>query len=364
MNRRDFIKAAGFAVAGTALTGAPTVRAETKYEWKMVTCWPKNLPGIGTGAVRLARIIERMSGGRIAIEVYGAGELVAPFEAFDAVAEGKAQIGHGTSYYWKDKHEAFSFFSTIPFGLNAHEMITWLQFGGGQELMDELYAQYNLKAFPAGNTGTQMGGWYNKEIRSANDLNGLKIRMPGLGGEVFARLGAQVINLQGGEILQALKSGDIDAADWVGPFNDLQLGLYKAAKYYYWPGWQEPGPMTDCFVNRKIYESLPDDLQEIIRQASYAIYNNIWSEYSANNGASLVELIKKHNVQLKRFPERLLAKLAKVSQEVVEEFSAKDPFSKKVYNSYNAFRRQAIGWTQIGEEAFSLARSLSHTYLE
>ena len=352
------------AAAGTALSGASTVRAETKHEWKMVTCWPKNLPGIGTGAVHLARIIERMSGGRISIEVYGAGELVAPFEAFDAVAEGKAQIGHGTSYYWKDKHEAFSFFSTIPFGLNAHEMITWLQFGGGQELMDELYARYNLKSFPAGNTGTQMGGWYNKEIKSVSDLKGLKIRMPGLGGEVFARLGAQVISLPATETFEALKSGAIDAADWVGPFNDLQLGLYKAARYYYWPGWQEPGTMTDCFVNRKSYESLPDDLQEIIRQASYAIYNHIWSEYSANNGASLVTLLKEHKVRLKRFPERLLAKLAKVSQEVVEEFSAKDPFSKKVYNSYNAFRRQAVGWTQIGEEAFSLARSLSHTYLE
>lgn len=364
MNRRDFIKIAGCVAAGTALSRAHTVRSETQYEWKMVTCWPKNLPGIGTGAVRLARNIERMSGGRISIKVYGAGELVAPFESFDAVSTGKAQIGHGTSYYWKENHEAFSFFSTIPFGLNAHEMITWLQFGGGQELMDELYAQYNLKSFPAGNTGTQMGGWYNKEIRSIKDIKGLKIRMPGLGGEVFTRLGAQVVNLTGGEILKALKSGEIDAADWVGPFNDLQLGLYKVAKYYYWPGWQEPGPMTDCFVNRKAYESLPDDLREIMREACYAIYNSIWSEYSANNGASLVELIKKHNVSLKRFPERLLAKLAKVSQEVVEEFSGKDPFSKKVYHSYNAFRRQAVGWAQIGEEAFSLARSLSHSYLE
>jgi TRAP-type mannitol/chloroaromatic compound transport system substrate-binding protein len=363
MNRRDFIKTAGSVLAGTAISGAPTVRAETEYEWKMALCWPKTLTGIGTGPVRLARIIERMSGGRISIKVYGAGELVAPFEVFDAVAEGTAQIGYGTPYYWKDKHEAFSFFSTIPFGLNAHEMITWLQFGGGQELMDELYARYNLKSFPAGNTGTQMGGWYNKEIRSVNDLNGLKIRMPGLGGEVFARLGAKVINLPAGEVFKALKSGKIDAADWVGPFNDLQLELYKAAKFYYWPGWQEPGPMTECFVKKKSYESLPDDLQEIIRQASYAIYNNVWSEYSANNGASLVELIKKHKVQLKRFPERLLAKLARVSQEVVEEFSAKDPFSKKVYNSYNTFRKQAVGWTQIGEEAFSLARSLSHSYL-
>jgi TRAP-type mannitol/chloroaromatic compound transport system substrate-binding protein len=351
-------------LAGTALLGAPYVHAEKKYELTMALCWPKTIPGIGTGAVHLARTIEKMSGGRISIKVYGAGELVAPFEVFDAVAEGKAQIGWGAPYYWKNKNDAFCFFSAIPFGLNTHEMISWLQFGGGQQLMDELYGQYNLKPFQAGNTGSQMGGWFNKEIVSADDFKGLKIRMPGLGGVVLSKLGAQPVNLPAGKVLSALKSGEIDAADWVGPFNDLKMGLYKAAKYYYWPGWQEPGSMIDCFVNKKTYQSLPDDLREIIKQACSASYNFIWSEYSANNGASLVELMQTHKVQLKRFPERTLVALAKLSQEVIEEIGGKNPLSKKVYDSYIAYRGQAIGWAQIGEEAFSLARSLTHSYLD
>ena len=364
MKRREFIKAAGYTAAGTALLGAPYAHAAKKYELTMALCWPKTIPGIGTSAVYLARTIEKMSGGRIAVKIYGAGELVAPFEVFDAVAEGKAQIGWGSPYYWKKKNEAFSFFSAIPFGLNSHEMLTWLQFGGGQKLMDELYGQYHLKPFPAGNTGTQMGGWFNKEITSTDDFKGLKIRMPGLGGEVLSRLGAQPVNLPAGKVLSALKSGEINAADWVGPFNDLKLGLYKAAKYYYWPGWHEPSAMIDCFVNKKTYHSLPGDLQEIIKQACSASYNFMWSEYSANNGASLIELIQKHKVQLKRFSERTLVALAKLSQEIIEEIGGENPLSKKVYNSYIAYRRQAVGWTQIGEEAFSLARSLTHSYLD
>lgn len=364
MNRRKFIKTAAAMTAGTVLSAAPAVHAREKYEWKMVTCWPRDMPGLGTGAAHLARIIERMSGGRITIKVFGAGEFVPAFETFDAVAQGKAQIGHGGAYYWKNRHEAFSFFAAIPFGLNAHEMITWMQFGGGQELMDEIYGRYNLKPFPGGTTGTQMGGWYNREITSINDFKGLRIRMPGLGGTVLGKLGAEVINLPGDKIYHALHSKAIDAAEWSAPFDDLRLELYKAAKYYYWPGWHEPGTMIDCFMNKQVYESLPDDLREIIRQACFASYNHIWSEYSANNGASLVELIQKHNVRFKRFPERVLVKLAKVSLEVVEEFAEKDPFSKRVFDSYNTFRKRAIGWSQIGEEACSLARSLTQSYLD
>ena len=364
MNRRKFMKTASAVTAGTILSAAPVVHAQKKYEWKMVTCWPKDLPGLGTGAAHLAQIIERMSGGRISIKVFGSGEFVPAFETFDAVAEGKAQIGHGAPHYWKKKHEAFSFFTGFPFGLNAHEMITWMQFGGGQELMDELYGRYNLKPFPGGSTGTQMGGWYNKEISSINDFKGLKIRMPGIGGMVLGRMGAEVINLPANKIYQALHSGDIDATEWNAPFDDLRLKLYEAAKYYYWPGWHEPGTMQDFFINKQVYESLPSDLREIIRQASLAIYNHIWSRFSANNGSSLVELIQKHKVKLKRYPERVLVKLAKVSREMVEEFAEKDPFSKKVYNSYSEFRKQAIGWTQISEEAYSLARSLTESYLD
>jgi TRAP-type mannitol/chloroaromatic compound transport system substrate-binding protein len=230
--------------------------------------------------------------------------------------------------------------------------------------MDELYGQYNLKPFPAGNTGVQMGGWFNKEIVSADDFKGLKVRMPGLGGKVLSKLGAQTVTLPAGKVLSALQSGEIDAADWVGPSNDLALGLFKAAKYYYWPGWQEPGTVLDCFVNKKFYESSSNDLQEIIKQACSASYNYTWSDYSANNGASLVELIQTHKVSLKRFSERTLVTLAKLSQEIIKEIGGTTPLSKKVYESYITFRRKAIGWTQIGEEAVSLARSLTQSYLD
>lgn len=358
------MKTAGAAAAGTVISGAPAVHAKNKYEWKMVTVWPEDLPGMGAGIDHLARMIELMSGGRISVRVFPAGKLVSAFEAFDAVAEGTAQLGHAPALYWKNKHEAFAFFASIPFGLNTHEMMTWIQFGGGLKLMDELYGRYNLKPFPGGATGAQMGGWYNREIISVDDFKGLKIRMPALGGKVLAKLGADVVFLPGSEIFRALDSGDIEAAEWIAPFDDLRLELYKVAKYYYWPGWHQPTAMCDCFMNKNVYESLPVELREIVRHACFAMYSHIWSGYSANNGNSLVQLIQKHKIRLRRFPERVLAELARVSRSVVEEIADKDPFSRKVFDSYNAFRKQAVGWTQIGEEAFSLARSLTYSYLD
>jgi TRAP-type mannitol/chloroaromatic compound transport system substrate-binding protein len=362
-NRRDFLKKATTATVATAAVttiGAPAiVRAEKSYRWKMVTTWPKNFPGLGTGANNLAKYITDMSGGRLSVKVYGAGELVPAFESFDAVSRGTAEMGHGAAYYWKGKAEAAQFFAAVPFGLNAQEMGGWIYHGGGQELWDELYGQFGLKAFAAGNTGVQMGGWFNREINTINDYKGLKMRMPGLGGEVIKRAGATPISLPGGEIFTSLQSGAIDATEWVGPYNDLAFGFYKAAKYYYWPGWHEPGTVLECFVNKKAYEALPKDLQAIVENAMKSAYQDMLAEFMSKNNSALVELVSKHGVKLKRFSDDVLNKMGQLSQEVVAEIAAKDPMSAKVYKSFNEYRKQSINWDKIGESGYSLARSLT-----
>lgn len=360
MDRRMFIQNAGAVVLTSgALLRAPAVHAQPRYTWKMVTMWPKDFPGVGTGANYLARTIEAMSGKRITITVYGAGELVPPFDSFDAVANGTAELGHAGSVFWQEKHTAMPFFNAVPFGLNTHEMMAWLTFGGGQALWDELYAPFNLKPFPAGSSGTQMAGWFNKEINSIEDFKGLKMRVAGLGRNVLDRVGAQTLLLPPDQIVPALLAGDIQAGEFVGPYNDLPLGFHQAAKYYYWPGWQEPGAVAECFMNKKIYDALPADLQAIIQHATRDAYSFMLSEYTTHNAAALVDLITKHQVRLKRLPDRVLLQLGRVSQEVVADVAAGDPFTQKVYASYTAFRRQAVGWSQVGEEGYSLARTLA-----
>ncbi|WP_462322691.1 TRAP transporter substrate-binding protein, partial [Halochromatium sp.] len=228
MQRRAFLTSAGAATVALGAGMKPAV-AKAEHKWKMVTTWPKNFPGMGTGANKLAELIGQMSGGRIEVKVYGAGELVPAFEIFDAVSRGTAEMGHGAAYYWKGKSEAAQFFASVPFGLTAQEMNSWLYYGGGMELWKELYAGFGLVPAAAANTGVQMGGWFNKEINSLEDLKGLKMRIPGLGGEVLRRAGGTPVSLPGGEIFTSLQSGNIDATEWVGPYNDLAFGLYKAA---------------------------------------------------------------------------------------------------------------------------------------
>lgn len=355
MNRREALKL----LAATTVAAAPTVRAQTKYQWKMVTTWPKNFPGLGTGANHLAEMIEQMSQGRIKIRIFGAGELVPALGIFDAVSRGTAEMGHGAAYYWKGKHEATQFFAAVPFGFTAQEMHAWFYYGGAQKLWDELYAPFNLKPFCAGNTGVQMGGWFRKEVKSVNDFKGLKMRMPGLGGEVLQKLGAVVVNIPGGDIFQALKSGVIDATEWVGPYNDLAFGLHKGASLYYWPGWHEPGTPIECFINKKTWEALPSDLKAIIQYACQAATKDMLSEMTTRNGNALQALITEHKVQLKKFSDDILKKLAETSKEVVATVGRRDPFSKKVYDSFESFRKKMISWGKISEEGYSLARSLS-----
>lgn len=359
MKRRDFIKKAGAGslVAGT-LTAAPAIAsAAGSIKWKMITTWPKNFPGLGTGANNLAKLITEMSGGRLKVKVYGARELVPALEVFDAVSRGTAEMGHGGAYYWKGKSVATQFFSAVPFGLTAQEMNSWLYYGGGMQLWSELYSKFNLVPAAAGNTGVQMGGWFNKEIKSVNDLKGLKMRIPGLGGEVLKRAGGTPVTLPGGEIYTSLKSGAIDATEWVGPYNDLAFGLYKAAKYYYYPGWHEPGTTLEAIINKKAFEALPGDLQSIVMNACKVVNQDMLAEYTARNNAALLTLVDKHKVRLQPFPEDVLKKLRQLSDEVVHELAASDAFSQKVFESFKKFRDQANNWSKYSEQAYLQARN-------
>lgn len=322
----------------------------------MVTSWPSGFPGLGTGAAELADRITRTSGGRIQVRVYGAGELVPAFEVFDAVSRGTAEMGHCAAYYWSGKSPAAPFFCTVPFGLNALEMNGWLYYGGGLELWRELYARFNLVPFPAGNTGVQMAGWFKREINGLGDLAGLKMRIPGLGGEVMARLGATPVNLPGGELFSALQSGAIDATEWVGPYNDLAFGLHRVAKYCYYPGWQEPGPTLECMINKTAFEGLPDDLKAIVDACCRAVNDTMLAEYTARNQAALEALQRDHGVEFRPLPADVMQALQAATHEVLEETAARDPFAARVHASVKAFRAQAQQWAGVSEQAYLLGR--------
>ena len=358
MKRRDFIQkiAIGGVAAGSVLA-APAVHAKKTIKWKMVTTWPKNFPGLGTGANKLAKLITEMSGGRLKVKVYGAGELVPAFEVFDAVSRGTAQMGHGSAYYWKGKIEDAQFFSTVPFGLNGQEMTSWLHHGGGMELWREVYEPFGVIPAAAGNTGVQMAGWFNREINSVDDLKGLKMRIPGLGGEAFKRAGGTPVNLPGGELFTALKTGALDATEWVGPYNDLAFGFYKAAKYYYCPGWHEPGTTLEASINKEAFESLPKDLQSIVMNACSVVNQDMLLEYTARNNAALDTLLNKHKVDMRRLPDDVLNKLRSLSEEVVLELASKDKRAQKIYNSFDKFRKQVVDWHKISEQAYYNVRT-------
>jgi len=337
-----------------------TAKIEKKAEtihWKMVTTWPKNFPGLGTGAEALAKNIKAMSNGRLDIKVYAAGELVPALEVFDTVSRGTAEMGHAASYYWKGKVPAAQFFTTVPFGLTALEFNAWIEYGGGLKLWEEIYAPFNLIPMPAGNPGVQMGGWFNKEINSLADFQGLKMRMPGLGGEVLKKVGASPINLPGSEIFTALQTGTIDATEWVGPYNDLAFGLYKAAKYYYYPGWHEPGSAVEAIFNKDAFNALPSDLQAIVRSAVQQANLSMLSEFTARNNAALQTLVNEHHVILKPYPQDLLLALKKASDETLEEVAANDPESQKVYDSFKKFLDSVSAWQDVSERAFINARA-------
>lgn len=331
---------------------------QQQYRWKMVTTWPKNLPGLGRAPETFAKKVDEMSNGRLKVHVYGAGEMVPAMGVFDAVSEGTAEIGHGAAYYWKGKVPASVFFTTVPFGFNAQEMNGWLNYGGGMELWREVYEPFDLVPLAGGNTGVQMAGWFNKEINSLQDMQGLKMRIPGIGGEVFNRAGGTAVTIPGGELYTSLQTGVIDATEWVAPYNDLALGLHEVAKYYYYPGWHEPGSTLEVIINKQAYESLPQDLRAMVKAAADAANQDMLDEYTARNNAALQEMVNNHGVQLKRLPDDVLLKLKQSSEIVLDEYAAADPMAAKVYKSFKAFMEGVKEYHHISEQAYINARDL------
>ncbi len=365
VNRKTFLKGVALTTIGLPIAirscssqnfaqnaEGPNLITNKKFEWKMVTTWPPGFPVLGESCTILAELVEKMSAGRLKIKVYGGGELVPALEAFEAVQSGAADMGSGAAYYWAGKAPATQFFASVPFGMNAQQINAWVMTGGGQALWDELYGQFNLVPLLAGNSGVQMGGWFNREINTIDDFKGLKMRMPGLGGKVLERAGGAPVLLAGGEIYTGLERGIIDATEWIGPYHDYKMGFHEIAKYYYSPGWHETGTILEMFINKDSFEKLPKDLQAIVRTA--AAYINSWmlSEFETKNSIYLKKLINEKNVDIRKFPEVVLQPLRKYTTEILEELTSKDAFSKKVYASYDNFRKQIASWSDLTEKEY------------
>ena len=327
------------------------------YKWRLVTSWPKNYPGLGMAPERIANLVEEMSNGQMQITVYGAGEQVPAFGVFDAVSSGSHQMGHSGGYFWKGKVPAAQFFTSVPFGLTADEINAWVNRGGGLELWREIYEPFNIYPIPAGNTGTQMFGWFNKEINSLEDVRGLKMRIPGIGGEVLKEAGGIPVTLPGGELFTALQTGVIDATEWVGPYNDLTFGFHQAAKYYYYPGWHEPGPMLELLINMDAWNSLPKHLQVIIETATKAVNQDTLDEYLARNNQALTELIEVHGVELRKLPDDVIEEFRAISNEILSELAEEDEVISKVYDSYIEFKNNVTEYHKISEDSFIEARN-------
>jgi len=349
MKRRNFLNTLLGLIAGTVVSKKSY--ALDRREWKMVTSWPKNFPGLGVGAENLANLITKLSNNRITVRVFGANEIVPPLEVFDFVSQGGAELGHSGAYYWKGKSPACQFFSSVPFGLTPQEMNAWLYYDDGIRLWEKLYSRFNLIPRPAGNTGVQMGGWFNKEINSINDLRGLKMRIPGLGGEVLAKAGGIPVTLPGAEIFTALQTGAIDATEWVGPYNDRAFGLYKVAKYYYYPGWHEPGPSIECIINKDAYQSLPEDLKVIVDTACKAVNIDMLADYTAKNNIAL-NFLKSTNIEIKKFPDDVLKTLREISDSILSDISSHDEITKEIYLSFTEFRDNINLWTEISNKSY------------
>jgi TRAP-type mannitol/chloroaromatic compound transport system substrate-binding protein len=340
--------------SNTTATKSEEPQPETTqvYNWKMVTTWPPNFPIFQEGVEKLANDLEAMSNGRLKIQVFAGGELVPALQTFDAVSQGTVQMGHGAAYYWAGKVPAAQFMTAVPFGMTAKGMNAWFYQGGGLALWREMYEPFNIVPYPAGNSGVQMAGWFNKKIESIDDLKGLKMRIPGLGGKVLAKAGGTPVLLAGGEIYTALERGTIDATEWVGPFHDERLGLYRAAQYYYYPGWHEPGTVLELIVNKEALAALPADLQKMIEIGARSLNQWMYSEFEGLNIQSLRQLAAKPNVEVIPLPEIVLAELKRLTEETLTEEAEKDPKFKKIYDAFKTFQSEHQAWTDISDGAY------------
>lgn len=361
MKRRRFIRNTAIgtttaialsACAKTATTPTSQTNAQPSVRWRMATSWPKSLETIFGGADRVCKRVKEMTNGRFTITPFAAGEIVPGLQVLDAVQAGTVECGHTASYYYIGKNPALGFATAVPFGLNAQQQNAWLYHGGGLEAMQKIYSNFNAINFPAGNTGVQMGGWFKREIKSVADLKGLKMRIPGLGGEVMGRLGVNVQVLPGGEIYLALDRGAIDAAEWVGPYDDEKLGLNKAAPFYYYPGWWEPGPTLDLLVSRKAWEKLPKEYQEILQTAAYEANINMLAQYDSLNRQSLGKLVA-GGTKLVPYSKEIMQAAQKATFDLYEENASKDATFKQVYEQWKVFREQIYKWNGINELSFA-----------
>ena len=360
MDRRSFLKNAGLAggAAATAATLAAPAISQNRQEWRMVTTWPKNFPGLGVGAQRLADRITRASDGRLTITVYSAGELVPPLQSLDAVIDGSAEMSHGAAYYWQNKNVGLTFFTGVPYGMTSRELSAWVRYMGGQEIWDEIYDQFGVKGFLSGDTGNQAGGWFRQELNSVDDVQGIRFRTPGLGGRVWEKMGATVTNMAAGEIFQALQSGTLDAAEFVGPYNDLALGFYQIAKNYYMPSFTEPGLATELAVDKAKYTALPADLQEIIASCCAAEYDAVAADFAANDPRALETLVNEHGVKVLTFPEDIMQAGAEAAKEIMNELrESDDPLTKKTAESFITSLNVVRQKTETTDVPFQLARA-------
>ena len=378
MKRRELFGAAAAVAAGTAtLTalgktrtpkdtaapaksdmGAPYI-SQNRRQFRLVTSWPKDFPGLGIMPNRFAKALYDMSGGRLDVKVFAAGELVGGLECFDAVSTGGADMYHAAEYYWQGKAKAFTFFTSVPMGMTVAEIMGWIDHGGGQALWEELSAQFNIIAFQAGNTGHQMGGWFKKEINTTEDLKGLKMRIPGLGGEVIRRLGGAGLALPGSEIYQSLQSGAIDATEWVGPWNDLAFGLYREAPYYYAPGFHEAGPALAVGINLDVWNSLSAPDQAMVRHACRYANDTSIGEYTHENGKALQILKNEHGITPRFFNDDVMKAIGKTSVEVVRDIGNSDAQTRKIFESFERALMTYRDWTDMSDGRYIRSRQLA-----
>lgn len=356
-DRRTFLKKAGLAGAAAVAvsSGLKVARASAAktVRWQMATTWPASHSLLHEAVARFAGRVNAMAEGRLVIEVTPPEkQALAPAKVFDAVAGGKIQLASSVAFYQRERIPASQWFASVPYGMNAQGLNAWLYSGGGLTLWEEVYGPHHVIPRPFGNTGVEMGGWFKKKLHHVEDFKGLRMRMPGLGGEVVEKAGAIPVPLMGDEILDALASGKIDAAEWIGPLHDMEMGLHRVAKYYYYPGWHEPGACIELLINAAAYKALPGALRAMVDAA--AAETNLWTlcEFESRNFAALATLVEEHGTQVLRFPDSVLTSFRKIAETVLDEAAGKDPLSRKVHEAYHAFAVGKRNWDEISERPY------------
>jgi len=348
MERRSFLKNAGIGVAAGAIAAPAIAQTQPAVKWRITSSFPKSLDTIYGGAEVLAKRVAAITGGKFQIQVFASGEIAPGGQALDVVQNGTVECCHTCSYYYVGKDKTFAFGTAIPFGLNARQMNAWVYYGGGQKLLDEFYSNYNIVSFLGGNTGVQMGGWFRKEINTLADVKGVKMRIAGLGGTVFSALGMVTQQIPGSDIYPALEKGTIDAAEWVGPYDDEKLGFYKVAKNYYFPGWWEPGPAIHFFVNKEAWAKLPAEYKEAFQAAAYEANVTMMAEYDHKNPTALRSLVQ-NGVKLKSFSPEILDAAFKAATQLYSDESAKNPAFKKMYDALLPYQKTMNQWFSVAE---------------